>query len=140
MNLGKPTRGTELLTREQVFPYSFLDSLEKLSYEGLPHIEEFGSRLGEGEVFEKDNVKGIEVKPISQEDCEHAQNVYKIFRSRNFGDYVKLYCRSDVELLCIIFEKFIDCSQKEYGIDPSQCYTSAGFFWEDMLKSTGVKL
>ena len=130
----------ELLTRKQVFPYRFLDCLEKLGHEGIIPIEEFGSQLGEGELFEGNNTKGVEVRPISREDHDHYKKVMSVFGCKTFGEYVRLYCELDVELLSIVFEKFIDQSLADFGIDPSHSYTSAGFFWETMLKSMGVKL
>ena len=45
----------ELLTGKQVFPNRFLRGMESLSHEGFVPIEEFGSRLGEGELFEGNN-------------------------------------------------------------------------------------
>ena len=64
----------------------------------------------------------------------------KTFGCKTFGCYVGLYCALDVELLSVMFEKFITTSVKEFGIDPSKSYTSAGFSWEAMLKMTKVKL
>ena len=127
-------------TRKQIFPYRFLNSLERLGYEELVPREEFGSWLGEGEVFEGNEAKGVEVRPISEEDYEHYKMVMSKFGCRTFGDYLRLYFTSDVDLLSIIFEKFIDSSMLDFGIDPSHSYTAAGFFWEAMLKFTGVKL
>ena len=56
------------------------------------------------------------------------------------NDPRELPCMSDIKLLSIIFEKFIKTSMEELGVDPSQSYTAAGYFWEATLKSTSVKL
>ena len=64
----------------------------------------------------------------------------KAFGCKTFGDYVCLYCAFDVELLSIILEKFIRMSMQDFALDPSKSYMSAGFFWEVMLKMTGVQL
>ena len=61
----------KLLTRKQVFPYRFLRGMESMKYEGLVPMEEFGSWLGEGELFERGEERGIEVRAISGEDYEH---------------------------------------------------------------------
>ena len=137
--LEKYGKEWNLLTRKQVFPYRFLTDLESLKYEGLVPKGEFGSRLGEGEVYES-TPGGVDIKPISDEDYAHYKEVMHKFGCKTFGEYVKLYCESDVELLSLIFEKFIKRSMNEYKIDPSQSYTAAGFFWEAMLRFTNVKL
>ena len=65
----------KLLTGKQVFPYRFLRSVKSLDHKGLVPIEEFGSRFGQGELFQKGQEKGVEVKPISDEDYEHYKTV-----------------------------------------------------------------
>ena len=66
--------------------------------------------------------------------------MFEAFECKTFGDYVKIYCRSDIDILSFVFEKFIEQSMKEHGVDPSQCYSSPGFFWEAMLRSTKVEM
>ena len=121
----------EFLTNNLPFPYTFLNGQKCLLQEGLPSIEEFGSNLGEGEVIEE---------AISEEEYGLAKKVFEAFECKTFGDYVKIYCRSDIDILSFVFEKLIEQSMKEYGVDPSQCYTSPGFFWEAMLRSTKVEV
>ena len=91
-------------------------------------------------MFEKGKEKEVEVKPISDEDYEHYVKVMQAFGCKTFGEYVKLYCSVDVELLAILFEKFAKTCMKDFGIDPSKSYTAPAFFWQSMLKMTGVKL
>ena len=73
-------------------------------------------------------------------------NVIQGARRTHNKNYDRLYdprelpCMSDIKLLSIIFEKFIKTSMEELGVDPSQSYMAAGYFWEAMLKSTSVKL
>ena len=115
-------------TGKQVFPYRFLKGKESLGYEGLVPKEEFGSRLGRGEVFEKGGGKGVEVRSISDEDYEQYKRVMQTFCCKTLGDYVKLYCGSDVELLSIIFDRFIRICLSDFGLDPSKSYMAPGFF------------
>ena len=55
------------------------------------------------------------------------------------GQYHDLYLKTDVLLLCDVFEKFIVCL-KDYGLDPSHYFSSPGPSWDAMLKMTGIQL
>ena len=65
INLGLYYSGDKfnLLARKGVYPYEYMDSLEKLKETALPPKEAFYSRLNDG--------------GISDEDYAHAQNVWK---------------------------------------------------------------
>ena len=52
----------------------------------------------------------------------------------------RLYQTQVFDLLAILFERLINICMDGFGVDPSKSYTSAGFFWEAMLRKTGVKL
>ncbi len=85
----------ELLKRKGVYPYDYMDSLEKLDKEKLPSEDEFYSRLNNTE--------------ISDEDYQHAQNVWKKFDMKTMREYHNLYLKSDVLLLVDVFENFKRC-------------------------------
>ena len=64
-----------------------------------------------------------------------------MFEIKNLGEYHDLYLKADIFLLGNVFEKFISACLKDYRLDPCNCYYSTpGFFWDSMLKMTGVKL
>ena len=48
--------------------------------------------------------------------------------------------KTDVLLLCDVFEKFIDVCLKDYKLDPCHYFSSPGLAWDAMLKMTGIKL
>ena len=74
----------ELLLRKGVYPYEYMDSIERLAEKKLPPKESFYSRLsGDG---------------ISDEDHEHAQMVWETFGMTTLRDYHDLYNQSDVLL------------------------------------------
>lgn len=66
----------ELLTRKGVFPYDYVDSLEKLNETSLPDIKQFHSSLTESD--------------ISAKDFRHAQRVWSEFNIKNLGKFIKL--------------------------------------------------
>ncbi|KAK3753831.1 hypothetical protein RRG08_006222 [Elysia crispata] len=115
-----------LLMRKGVYPYEYMDSWERFEETQLPPKEDFYSKLtGEN---------------ISDSDYTHAQRVWETFGCQNLGNYTDLYCRTDVLLLADVFENFRKTSQKQYGLDPANYYTSPGLSWDALLKKTGVEL
>ena len=56
------------------------------------------------------------------------------------GQYHDLYLKTDVLLLCDVFEKFINVSLKNYGLDPSHYFSSPAISWDAMLKFAGTQL
>ena len=119
-------RKLELLRRKGVYPYDYVDCLGKLDEQQLPPIEEFYSHLND--------------EGISQEDYQHAQNVWQEFEIKSMRDYHDLYLESDVLLLADVFENFRNVCLKNYKLDPAWYYTSPGLTWDAALKMTGIEL
>ena len=117
---------TELLTRKGVYPYDYVSSLDKLSETQLPPKEEFYSRLND--------------EDISDEDYQHAINVWNTFGCKTIRNYHDLYLKSDVLLLADVFENFRKTCLKHYKLDPAHYYTSPGLAWDACLKTTGQHL
>ena len=103
INLGSYYSGNKfnLLARKGVYPYEYMDSLEKLKETALPPKEAFYSRLNDG--------------GISDEDYAHAQNVWKTFKMKSFKDYHELYNKVDILLLADVFENFRNICLTNYG-------------------------
>ncbi|KYN02004.1 hypothetical protein ALC62_07181 [Cyphomyrmex costatus] len=114
-----------LLTRKGVFPYEYVDSVERLNDTRLPPRESFHSSLT-GDT-------------VSESDYAHAENVWQRFAVRTLGEYSDLYLKTDVLLLADVFENFRDSCVASYGLDPAHYYTLPGFTWDAMLKHTRVK-
>ena len=115
-----------LLARKRVYPYEYMDSLEKLEETKLPPKEAFYSRLNDG--------------GISDEDYAHAQKVWKTFKMKYFKDYHELYNKVDVLLLADVFENFRNICLENYELDPAHYYTAQGLAWDAALKVTDVNL
>ena len=59
---------------------------------------------------------------------------------RNLGEWSDLYLKTDVLLLCLVFENFRDVTMDEFQLDPVHFYSSPGLSWAAMLKMTKVEL
>ena len=108
-----------------VYPYDYMDSFNKFN-EKLPLKEEFYSILND--------------EHISDEDYQHAQNVWNTFSLNNMGQYHDLYLKSDILLLADVFENFRKTCLEYYKLDPCYYFTSPGLSWDAMLKMTDIKL
>ena len=128
INLGLYYLGDKfnLLARKGVYPYEYMDSLEKLKETALPPKEAFYSRLNDG--------------GISDEDYAHAQNVWKTFKMKYFKDYHELYNKVNVLLLADVFEHVRNICLENYELDPAHYYTAPGLAWDAALKVTDVSL
>ena len=115
-----------LLTRKGVYPYEYMNSLERLKETQLPPKEPFYSRLND--------------EGIGDEDYAHTQKVWKTFEMKNLECYHNLYNRVDVLLLADVFENFRDICIKNYNLDPAHYYTAPGLAWDAALKVTEVEL
>ncbi|XP_018378038.1 PREDICTED: DNA polymerase-like, partial [Trachymyrmex cornetzi] len=115
----------DLLTRKGVFPYEYIDSVDKLNETSLPPRELFYSSLTD--------------EAASDDDYQHATNVWRRFCIETLGDYSDLYLKTDVLLLADVFENFRDTCIESYGLDPAYYYTLPGYTWDAMLKYTGIR-
>ena len=119
-------RQLELLGRKGVYPYEYMDRLSKLAEKQLPPINRFYSHLSD--------------EGISEDDYQHAQNVWEEFKIKSMRGYHDLYLESDVLLLADVFENFRNVCLKNYKLDPAWYFTSPGIAWDAALKMTGVEL
>ena len=115
-----------LLLTKGVYPYEYMSSWDKFDRTNIPQKEAFYSKL---------NMSGIN-------NCEYAraQKVWKEFNIKNLGEYHDLYLKTDVLLLCNVFESFRNTCLQHYQLDPAHFYTSPGLAWQACLKKTGVRL
>ena len=119
---GVIKHNTSLLRRKGVHPYDYVNSIKRLKETKLPPKEAFYSKLDEEE--------------ISDEDYQHAHNVWNTFNCQTIQDYHDLYLKSDVLLLADVFEKFRKTCLKHYKLDPCHYYTAPGLAWDACLKLT----
>ncbi|CAH1107328.1 unnamed protein product [Psylliodes chrysocephalus] len=115
-----------LLRKKGVFPYDYLDSVNKFKQTTLPTHKEFYNKLCD--------------ENITEEQYTHAQNVWKKFNIKTLGDYSDLYLKTDILLLVEIFEQFRSSCHRTYGLDPAHYFTLPGYTWDCMLYKTNQKL
>ena len=105
----------ELMTKKGIYPYDYMNGIEKFSEEKLPPKKDFYSKL-------------------------NAQKIWKEFEIKNLGEYHDLYLKSDVLLLADVFEEFRNICLENYFLDPAWYYTSPGLSWDALLKHSKVNL
>ena len=115
-----------LLLRKGVYPYEYMDTLEKFNEISLPRKEDFYSNLN--------------MEDISDIDYRHANNVFKRFKLKNSGDYHDLYVKSDTLSLSDVFNNFRNMCLKEYELDPAHLLSLPGLAWQVCLKKTNIEL
>ena len=127
-NVGKyyTKEKLDLIKRKGVYPYEYMDSIERFKETRLPPKESFYSSLND--------------EHISDEDYEHAKKVWDVFGMKSLEDYHELYNKTDTLLLADVFENFRNICSSNYGLDPAHYYTSPGLAWDACLKITDVKL
>lgn len=99
-----------LLLRKGVYPYTWMDCIEKFDTTCLPPKEAFYNDLLKCH--------------ISDEEYNHAKMIWNCFKLQNMGQYHDLYLKSDVLQLACVYEKFRDECTSNYGLDPAHFYTS----------------
>ena len=115
-----------LLLRKGVYPYEYMDNWERFNEASLPNKESFYSNLN------MENIEDI--------DYRHGNNVFKIFRLKNLGEYHDLYVQSDTLLLADVFENFRNKFLEVYELDPAHFLSLPGLAWQACLKKTNVEL
>ena len=115
-----------LLLRKGVYPYKYMDNWEKFNETSLPNKELFYSNLN------MENIEDI--------DYRHGNNVFKMFKLKNLGEYRDLYVQSDTLLLADVFENFRNKCLQVYELDPAHFSSLPGLAWQACLKKTNVEL
>ena len=116
----------ELLTQKGIYPYDYMNCLEKFSETQLPIKEDFYSKLNDQDITDK--------------EYKHAQDIWEKLGIRNLGEYHDLYLKTDVLLLADVFEEFRNICLENYNLDPAWYYTSPGLSWDALLKHSKVNL
>lgn len=114
-----------LMIKKGFYPYDWVNGWECFE-QGFPSQDKFYNRITK--------------KGISDEDYKKAENVYKTFNCKNFGDYHDLYLKTDVLLLADIFENFREKMYKDFKLDPVHYFSLPGYSEDCMMKMTKAVL
>ena len=126
--MGQVFQGEQLslMKKKGVYPYDYMNSFKKFEDSRLPKKEDFFSAMNN--------------EHITDEEYQHAQNVWNEFGLSSMGEYHDLYLKSDILLLTDVFENFRKACQQYYELDPAHYFTTPGLSWDAMLKMTKTKL
>ena len=116
----------DLMSQTGVYPYDYMDSFEKFNEKELPTKDQFYSILND--------------QHITDDEYNHAKEVWNTFMLRTLGNYHDLYLVSDMLLLTDVFENFRKTCMQYYKLDPCHYFTSPGLSWDSVLKMTNIKL
>ena len=116
----------EVVKEKGIYSYEDMNSFKKFNETKLPSKDKFFSSLKNECIREKDN--------------EKAKNIWNTFKIRTLGKYHDLYLKTEVLLLCDVFEKCINTCLNYYGLDSCHYFSSPGLSWDAMLKMTGIEL
>ena len=116
----------DLMSQKGVYPDDYMDSFEKFNQKELPNKDQFYSILND--------------QHITDDEYNHAEEVWNTFMIKTMGDYHDLYLISDVLLLTDVFENFRKTCMQYYKLDPCHYFTSPSLSWDAMLKITNIKL
>ena len=123
---NKSTESFILLLKKGIYPYEYMDSMDRFDEKQLSGIEKFCSKL--------------KVKHISENDFKHARKVWDIFKIKILGEHHYLYVQADTAHLSDVFENFRLLSLKEYLLDPAHFVSTPSLAFEAMLKITKAKV
>ena len=116
----------KLVTQKDIFPYEFMDSMDKMKSKGFPSKDSFYSTFYESHA--------------SDEDYHRAEKVWDHLNMKTMKDYHDLYLETDVLLLADVFENFRRTCIKCYELDPAHYVSAPGLSWDAFLKRSGKEI
>ena len=117
----------DYVTRKGIFPYSYLSNFEKMDK---------NPKLLKSKHFTND----LTGEEISEEDYKFFLDICDKFNIKTLREYLELYLRVDVLILCDVFENFREVCLNYYELDPAHYYTAPGLSWDACLKMTEIEL
>ena len=115
-----------LLLKRGVYPYEYMDSMNKFKETELPSIDKFYCN--------------VQKKPFSQKDYAHAKKVWNVFNMKTWGYYHNLYVQADTAQLSDVFESFRSTCLKVYNLDQAYFFSTPSLVFQAMLKVTKAEI
>ena len=91
------------LLKKSVYPYEYMDSMDRSDKTSIPSIENVYSKLKK--------------KDINENEYKHVKKVWDVFKIKNLGEYHDLHVQADTAPLTDVFENFRSLCLKEYQLD-----------------------
>ena len=113
----------DLVKQKWFYPYEYMCSFEKFK-EHLPSMEKVYSLLT--------------CKKFSDKNYQHLLKAWYRFQMKTIKNYHSFYLKCDVSFLAGVFEKFINCILRNYGLCPSHYLRAPALRWSAMLNMTIV--
>ena len=76
----------------------------------------------------------------NDEEIARTKKYIKLFDIENGEELTRLYCKIDVTLLAVVFQKFVKLSTKEYGNNLLYCVSLPGYTYQWALKYIDINL
>ena len=114
------------MLRKFVYPYEYMDSLERFDKTSLPKKVDFYSNLN--------------MEDITNADYKNPKRVWKDFKTKNLSEYQDLHLQSDTLLPAYVFKNFWKTCIEIYKLDLAHFFSAPGLVWQTCLKKTEVKL
>ena len=127
-SMGYSQKQIDLLKQKGYYPFSYVNSFEKLEETKLP-----ARRLW------KNSLQGAQVS-VDKLEYKHANKVIHQLRCKNVGDYHDIYLPSDVLLLACLFEQFRSVCHVMYKMDCFFHYTASNLAGDAFLKACRADL
>ena len=115
----------ELINKKMNFPYEWINE-DNLNNKELPEIKDFYS--------------SIKLETISEEEYKYTKEIYDKLEFKNIKDYLDTYLKSDITLLCDIFENFRKGIWDKFKLDCTKYILSTSLSKDCMLKFSGAKI
>ena len=115
------------LNKKLAYPYEYFNSID--DYKKPVH------NLENNDFFSK-----LKNKCPDDKEIDRTREIIKNFNNKNGKELTEIYLKNDVILLAYVFEKFIEISVDEYGINPLYCVSLPGYTWQCGLKYPGINL
>jgi hypothetical protein len=127
MKLQYPALRETDIAGKGTFPYSYVNSWEKLEECQLPPYDAFYDELEEKNV-------------TSFEDYDKAQQMFAAFECKTLFDYQLRYMELDCRLLADVFEEFRRLTKEEDGLDAAHFITVSQLSYASALKKCDTKI
>ena len=115
-----------LLLRKEIYPYEYVNILERFSGTSSLHKKQFYNSLN--------------MEAITYADQNHAKRVQEKFKIKNLGDYPNLYVQSYTLLPAYVFKSFQNQCIEKFQLNSANLLSAPGLAWQAYFKKTRVEL